>query len=89
MSEEKSVLRATYHVTDYFLLPKNLDLQDPTQVKSWGVKYNRLEIIRVDNTVLFIDGMGLQFDYDYKHPDSLSFCSAEDAGVDVQEQVVS
>ena len=82
MSSKQKVVQVTYNVTDYFKIPKDLDLENNLQVKRWGVKYNRLSITKTDDTTVELESVGYSYDYDYKYPDNIQILSAEDVGID-------
>jgi len=81
MSSNRKIVRVQYSHQDVFKLPKGLDLEDKTQVKSWVVKYNRLFITKVDGNVLIIDSEGWVQDCDYKHPDVAEIIDADDEDI--------
>ena len=86
MSSEQKVVQVTYNLTDYFKIPKGLDLQNDLQVKGWTVKYNRLSILKTDDTTIEIEPIGYSFDYDYKYPDDILILSREDVGIDDSDE---
>lgn len=67
MSSNK-VIRVSYSVDDAFLIPKNINLEDTTQVESWGVKYNTLYIYLVNGKEIKINSQGWINEFDYKYP---------------------
>ena len=68
MSSNK-VVKVTYHVYDVFCIPKNINLEDKSQVKGWSVKWNKLYITLTNGKKLEISSMGWKDDFDYKYPD--------------------
>jgi len=68
------VVIAEYIQRDVFKLPKGLDLEDKEQVKDWGIKWNRLWIVKTDGTELKITSEGyIHRNNDYERPDNVSF----------------
>lgn len=67
MSSNK-VVRVTYCVEDVFYIPKNINLEDKTQVESWGIKYNVLHIYLANGKKLEISSRGDIHSFDYKYP---------------------
>jgi hypothetical protein len=86
MSSERKIVRVQYSHQDVFKLPKGLDLENKTQVKFWGVKYNTLYITKVDGTELNIDSEGWVQDHDYKHPDIAEIIDADDEGIEFSDE---
>jgi hypothetical protein len=68
MSSNK-VVRVSYTQEEYFCVPSNIDLEDKTQVKFWGVKYNTLHIVLTNGKELEIEAEGHINSVDYKYPD--------------------
>jgi hypothetical protein len=68
MSQTRKVVQVSYVLTEEFIVPKGLDLQDQTQVKLWYVKYNVLHITKADGTKLEINSENIMENYDYKFP---------------------
>jgi len=85
MSSERKIVRVQYTHNDVFKIPKGLDLEDKTQVKNWGVKYNRLWIEKVDGTELTIEAEGWIQDFDYKRPDIAEIVDADEEGVEYSD----
>lgn len=81
MSSNRKIVRVQYSHQDVFKLPKGLDLEDETQVKSWGVKYNTLYITKVDGTELEINSEGWINHFDYKYPDVAEIIDADDEDI--------
>ena len=71
MSSNK-VVRVTYCVEDVFCIPKNINLEDKTQVESWGVKWNVLHIYLTNGKELKILSRGWIDNYNFKYPDENS-----------------
>jgi hypothetical protein len=46
------VVIANYNLQSIFKIPNGLDLEDKTQVHSWGIKWNKLKILLVDETTI-------------------------------------
>jgi hypothetical protein len=78
------VVIVNYRINDAFKIPKGLDLEDKTQVKNWGVKYNVLHIYKVDGTELEIESEGWIHSFDYKYPscNDVEIENASDWGID-------
>lgn len=57
-----------YHVTDKFIVPKDIDLRNHEQVKRYWVKYNVLHIQMHDDSIIEVESQGWIHSYDYKHP---------------------
>jgi hypothetical protein len=73
------IVKATYSVDVAFCIPKNINLEDETQVKDWGVKWNKLYITLTNGKELKIDCWA-ESDIDYKYPDNTEITEAEDYG---------
>lgn len=76
------VVHVSYTHDDVFCIPKNIDLEDKTQVENWGVKYNTLYIYLVNGKTLKIESKGWIHDFDYKYPISTSIENADEFGID-------
>jgi hypothetical protein len=85
MSSERKIVRVQYTHNDVFKIPKGLDLEDKTQVKNWGVKWNRLWIEKVDGTELMIEAESWIHNFDYKYPDIAEIVDADDEGVEYSD----
>jgi ribosome assembly protein YihI (activator of Der GTPase) len=82
MSSNK-VVRVSYTTDDVFYIPKNINLEDKTQVKSWGVKYNTLFIYLTNGKKLEISNRGwIDSSCDYKYPSKTEILDAEEVGID-------
>lgn len=79
-------VRVSYIVDDCFKIPKHVNLEDKTQVKSWGVKYNVLYILLTNGEELVISSEGWLEAFDYKYPSKFdkneAIVDASDLGVD-------
>jgi hypothetical protein len=81
MSSNK-IVRASYTTEDVFYIPKNINLEDKTQVKSWSVKYNTLYICLTNGKELEISNRGWINSCDYKYPRKTEILDAEEVGID-------
>jgi hypothetical protein len=81
MSSNK-IVRASYTTEDVFCIPKNINLEDKTQVKSWNVKYNTLYIYLTNGKELEISNRGWIDSCDYKYPRKTEILDAEEVGID-------
>ena len=79
MSSNK-IVRASYTVDDVFCIPKNINLEDKTQVESWGVKYHTLYIYLTNGKELEISNRGWIDSCDYKYPSETKILDAEKVG---------
>jgi uncharacterized protein (UPF0297 family) len=67
---QRKCVRAQYFVDDYFQIPKNIDLENKSQVISWGIKWNVLHIELASGDMLKIDGwIDSPCNFDWKRPD--------------------
>jgi len=84
---ERQVVTVRYTHEEVFVVPKGIDLNAPN-VKNWYVKYNRLFIYFIDDTYKVVDSQGWVDNFDFKYPDSGSekIESADDVGVDLEEE---
>jgi hypothetical protein len=80
------IVYVSYVVDDVFRIPKGLDLEDKTQVKDWGVKYNTLVIYKVDGTRLEITSENWIHDNDLKHPKETTIQDAMDFGIESEDE---
>lgn len=80
------IVYVSYVVYDAFRIPKGLDLEDKTQVKDWGVKYNILVIYKVDGTRLEITSENWIHDDDLKHPKKTTIQDAMDFGIESEDE---
>lgn len=87
MSSNK-IVRVSYTIDDVFCVPKNINLEDKTQVKFWGVKYNVLHIYLTNGKELEISSQGWIESFDYKYPsnDDKEIINAEDYNIDDDEE---
>ena len=87
MSSNK-VVRVSYTVDDVFCVPKNINLEDKTQVESWGVKYNTLHIYLTNGEELEISSRGWIENFDYKYPNNneQKIVDAEEVGIDDDDE---
>ncbi|AYR04600.1 hypothetical protein [Chrysochromulina parva virophage Larry] len=68
------VIVARYNEEHHFKIPIGVDLDDKTQVRKWGMKWNKLWIEYIDGREEDIDSY-IEFEVDYKNPD---WCEQED-----------
>ena len=72
------VVKVYYRVSDVFVIPKDINLEDETQVKEWCVKYNTLYIYLIDGREFEIGSEGWIDEQDYKYPDEVEIQKGED-----------
>ena len=66
------VVKVTYEKSDYFPVPKNIDLDNKEQVKCWYVKWNELYILLTNGKEIMIESVGfVDQELDYKDPDNV------------------
>jgi hypothetical protein len=66
------VVKVTYEKSDYFPVPKNIDLNNKEQVMCWYVKWNELYILLTNKKEIMIESVGfLGEELDYKDPDNV------------------
>ena len=85
------VVIAHYSSESIFKIPKGLDLDDKTQVKGWGVKWDKLFIELANGTDLTIESYG-DGGVDYKWPNDTEIGEADDyihVSDDEEEDVVT
>lgn len=70
MTNDCKAVKVTYTVCDIFKIPRGLDLENPEQVKFWGVKYNVLEIQLTNDKTIEIHSEGWSDDFNFKYPDT-------------------
>lgn len=81
MSFKRNVVKVHYCVDDVFKVPPHIDLEDYSQVKSWGVKYNILRINLKDGTTLNIESeWDSPSNFDWKYPEEEDTIVEEDDG---------
>ena len=84
------VVIVKYTITDAFKVPKDIDLEDTSQVNYWYVKWNKLHIVKTNGEELEIDSQGWIYNADYKYPDSDNengeIQDAEDYGLEEEEE---
>jgi len=85
MSSNK-VVRVSYTVNDLFCIPKNINLEDKTQVEDWSVKYNVLHIYLTNGKELEISNLGWIENFDYKYPSDTEIIDAEDVCIDDDDE---
>jgi hypothetical protein len=87
MSSNK-VVRVSYTVDEVFCVPKNINLEDKTQVESWGVKYNTLYIYLTNGKELEISNRGWVENFEYKYPtrDEPKILDAEEVCIDDDDE---
>jgi len=86
MTTTHKVIRATYSHDEEFKIPIGVDLNDKSQVASWGIKWNILWITYADDgREEEIEGEGWIHDFDYKRPESVVVVVVDDDGDEVVE----
>jgi hypothetical protein len=85
MSSNK-VVKVSYTINDVFCIPKNINLEDETQVECWEVKYNRLYIYLTNGKELKISSKGWIEDPGYKYPDKSEIVDAEEVCIDDEDK---
>jgi hypothetical protein len=65
------MVTATYTVQSYFKIPSGIDLNDKTQVASYGIKWDVLYISLTNGEELEIQP-SCELDPEYKRPDEIS-----------------
>lgn len=70
LQEEKQLqyVTATYYVEECFKVPRNIDLNDKSQVKEYYVKFDKLYINLTNGKKIEVDNDGWINNYDYKYP---------------------
>lgn len=63
------VIIVKYTINDAFRVPKDIDLEDKSQVDYWYVKWNVLHIVKPNGDDIQICSQGWIHDSDYKRPD--------------------
>lgn len=78
MSEK--VVSVSYEIHDHFCIPRNIDLENKKQVKSWYVKWNVLNIILNDGRTIEIQSQMEEYGDkpDLKYPDKQEILDAGD-----------
>ena len=71
-------VKVSYHHYDCFVVPKNINLEDKTQVKEWWVKYNTLHILLTNGKHIEIESQG--WDNNYKYPDEQELLEYDEVG---------
>jgi hypothetical protein len=77
---------ATFTCQEAFRIPKGVDLEDTTVVKSWGVKRDTLYIDFVDGRELQIYGEDWVSNFSFKWPDDERIVDAADYGIEDEEE---
>jgi len=85
MTTTHQVIRANYSHDEEFKIPIGVDLNDKSQVKSWGIKWNILWIIYADGREEDVEGEGCVNDFEYKHPESIDVLTVDEDGNEVDE----
>lgn len=62
------VVIANYNFNEVFKVPKGINLEDKTVVKSWTVKWNKLYVVFVDGVTKVIEGEGWTDNMDFNDP---------------------
>jgi hypothetical protein len=85
---ERKIVLARYNVVEGFRIPKGVDLEDKTQVKDYGVKWNKLFITmnNEDEEEIEIESEGWIHSFDSRYPDKVDIESADDWGVDYDDE---
>jgi hypothetical protein len=83
-SNQLKCVRVSYLIDDVFKIPKHINLEDTTQVKFWGVKWNYLHIHLTNGKELKISSEGWVDEFDFKHPSNndVEIINAEELGID-------
>jgi hypothetical protein len=86
--EERVVVIAYYNVCEGFKIPKGINLEDKTQVKDWGIKYNILSITMAneDEDEIEIESQDWLENNDYKYPDMIEIEPADNWAVKYDEE---
>lgn len=82
MRANRKVVIATYFQEECFVIPRNIDIEDKTQVKSWGVKWNRLYVELVSGEIIEIGSENWIDETDYKRPSEVVIDDATNRGLD-------
>lgn len=77
-------VRATYSREQIFIIPQNIDLEDESLVKDWGIKYSTLYIYLVNGKVIEIESRINNLD-DTKRPDESFIEDLEESCADIDE----
>lgn len=85
MSSNK-VVKVTYYLDDVFCIPKNINLEDKSQVKDWCIKWNVLHITLTNGKELEISAQGVIEGYDYKYPDEKEILGLEGVCIDEDDE---
>ena len=87
-SKMSKVLVAEYRGMSLFKIPKDINLEDKTMVKDYGVKWDKLYIEFVDTTreELIIKASSSD-DIDYKYPNETSIQLVEDLEDDYRQSL--
>lgn len=83
MSFINQVLVATYHVEECFIIPKNIDVEDRTQVAEHWVRRGVLHIKLTNGKVITIQSQGMSDDL--KYPESTIIENAADMGYEPED----
>jgi hypothetical protein len=72
---KKPMIVVAHYIEQHnFKIPIGIDLDDPTQVRNWGVKWNKMWIEYIDGREEEIDAY-IEFEIDYKEPNE---CKQDD-----------
>lgn len=86
MTTTHQVIRATYTHGEEFKIPIGVDLNDTSQVKSWGIKWNKLWITYADDgREEEIEGDGWVEEFDYKRPEEICMVTLDEDDNEVDE----
>ena len=90
MTTQLKVIRATYYPPEsVFKIPKTIDIEDKSVVKSYWVRYDQLYIVFVDESkdMLIIEPhLSASECQDYKHPENLEVVDADEEGISDDEE---
>lgn len=86
MSNENNVVVAQYNIQEIFKIPKGINLNDNTQVKSWNIKWNKLYILLVGkDDYIIVENEGYVQNMDLKYADKVTIENGEEWGIEPDE----
>jgi hypothetical protein len=68
MSRIQQSIRVDYCVSDKFIVPKGINLNNDKQVESYDIKYNTLRIYLTNGEMVEVESEGWIREFDYKYP---------------------
>ena len=82
------VVTVKYTICEAFKVPKDIDLEDTSQVDYWYVKWNILHIVKTNGEELQVNSQGWIHNADYKNPDDDSevISTAEEYGLEEEDE---